>query len=78
MIIRTAEDRFSIIEDGFYKERWDDVPAGNIKRMLKTLLKKEFPRSHKVRVYTLASHADANVNRMGYGSGKFGSDADDV
>ena len=71
-IIRQSDATFTIIEDGFHQERWDGLATDKVKRMLKSLLKKEFPRSHKVRIYTLESYDDANVNRMGYGAGKFG------
>jgi hypothetical protein len=76
-LIRTGVDAFTVIEDGFGQERWEDVSADKLKRLLKQLLKKEFPRSHKVRLYTLPSYEEANVNRMGHGAGRFGPEDDD-
>jgi len=71
-IVRTGKDAFRVIEAGFESGQWEDVSSERLKRLLKTLLKKEFPRSHKVRLYTLPSYEDANVNRMAHGAGRFG------
>jgi len=72
-VVRNGEDSFTVIEDGFEQERWDGLATEDLRRLLKGLLKKEFPRSHKVRLYTLASYEEANVNRMAHGAGKFGT-----
>lgn len=72
VVICTAEEEFSVIEDGFSQECWEKQSLESVKRLFKVLLKKEFPRSHKVRVYTLDSYDAANVNRMGHGAGRFG------
>ncbi len=69
----TGDDSFSVVERGFYEEAWQGLTAEKIKRLLKTLLKREFPRSNKIRLYMLDSFEDADVNRMGHGSGRFGS-----
>ncbi len=71
-IICTGDDNFSVVERGFHEESWTDQTADKVKRLLKTLLKREFPRSNKIRLYTLESFKDADVNRMGHGSGRFG------
>lgn len=71
-IIRKGENSFTVVEEGFDRERWEHLSCDEMRRLLKTLLKKEFPRSHKVRLYTLSSYEEANVNRMGHGAGKFG------
>ncbi|MCG8532070.1 MAG: hypothetical protein MI749_15595 [Desulfovibrionales bacterium] len=73
-IICTGEDSFRVVEDGFYQEVWDNQDAEKVKRILKTMLKKEFPRSNKIRIYTLDSYGDANVNRMGHGAGRYGEE----
>ncbi|MFV0421485.1 hypothetical protein [Oleidesulfovibrio sp.] len=72
-IVCTGNDNFTVVERGFHEETWHDMSAEKIKRLLKTLLKREFPRSHKIRLYTLDSFDDADVNRMGHGSGRFGA-----
>ena len=52
IIMRTNEDLFSVIEDGFEKEQfWTDLKG--MKKLLKKLLKREFPRSNKIRVYEI-------------------------
>ncbi len=71
-IICTGNDCFTVVERGFHEESWEDLTTEKIKRLLKTLLKREFPRSNKIRLYTLDSFVDADVNRMGHGSGRFG------
>ncbi len=70
-IICTGNDTFTVIERGFHEEVWEGQSAEKIKRLLKTLLKREFPRSNKIRLYTLDSFQEADVNRMGHGSGRF-------
>ncbi|UZP69073.1 hypothetical protein N1030_08920 [Desulfovibrio mangrovi] len=75
-LVRTGYDAFTVIEDGFEQERWEEVSMEKLKRLLKQLLKKEFPRSHKVRLYTMSSYEEANVNRMGHGAGRFGDEDD--
>ncbi len=72
-IICTGKDNFTVMERGFHEETWEDLTAEKIKRLLKTLLKREFPRSNKIRLYMLDSFENADVNRMGHGSGRFGA-----
>ncbi len=71
-IVCTGEDNFNVIERGFHEESWEDLTSEKVKKLLKTLLKREFPRSNQIRLYTLDSFEDADVNRMGHGSGRFG------
>jgi hypothetical protein len=52
MIAKVAEDDLLIIEDGYFKERFRIKPE-KLKKALKTLMKKEFPRSRKIRLYAL-------------------------
>ncbi len=72
-IICVADDSFNVVERGFYEEEWENLTVEQVKKLLKTLLKREFPRSNQIRLYTLDSFEDANVNRMGHGSGRFGA-----
>jgi hypothetical protein len=51
VIHKISEDDFHIAEDGFYTEEYEGDLA-KVRKLLRTLLKKEFPRSNKVRVYT--------------------------
>ncbi|WP_415719651.1 hypothetical protein [Maridesulfovibrio sp.] len=50
LILRTGEDTYVVIEDGFEQARFDEN-SKSLKKVLKRLLKKEFPRSNKIRVY---------------------------
>ncbi len=72
-ITRMGNDSFNVVERGFHEESWEDLTSEKVKKLLKTLLKREFPRSNKIRLYTLDSFEDADVNRMGHGSGRFGN-----
>lgn len=64
--VRKDEDDFLIIENGYFQERFENVSLKKIKKILKTLLKKEFPRSTKIRVYNMGRYheqAAENVQR---------------
>ena len=56
LIVKLSIDVFLVKEDGFYQEEFE-VPLGKLSKLLKTLLKKEFPRSHKVRLYDLGEYS---------------------
>lgn len=50
VIRRVGEDAFHISEDGFETRTFTSDFKG-LKKLLKTLLKREFPRSNKIRVH---------------------------
>jgi hypothetical protein len=52
IILKKSEDVYLFIENGFERDRFT-VPAAKLKKTLQKLLKKEFPRSRKVRLYDL-------------------------
>ncbi len=52
VFVRRGEDDFLVIEDGYEQQRFENVPLFKVKKLLKTLLQREFPRSTKIRVYT--------------------------
>jgi len=54
--VKKSEDDFLIIENGYFQERFEKVPMKKIKKLFKTLLKKEFPRSTKIRVYNMGEY----------------------
>lgn len=63
VIARTADDEFNVVEKGFHEERFL-VSMDKMKKLLKALLKKEFPRSTKMRLYELGeSDADVHIKR---------------
>ncbi|MBN1842699.1 MAG: hypothetical protein JW883_10515 [Deltaproteobacteria bacterium] len=52
LIARMDEGDLLVIENGYFKERFRVRPE-KLKKLLKTLLKKEFPRSQKIRLYVM-------------------------
>ena len=52
VIAKLAEDDLLVIENGYFKERFRVQPE-KLRKALKTLIKKEFPRSRKIRLYVL-------------------------
>lgn len=56
LFIRNGEDDFLVIENGFFQQRFENVSLKKIKKLFKTLLKKEFPRSTKIRVYNMGRY----------------------
>lgn len=52
VIAKMNENELLVIENGYFKERFQVKPE-KLKRLLKTLLKKEFPRSRKIRLYVM-------------------------
>ena len=57
LIIKENDEMIKVIEDGFYKETFQ-VPIGKFRKTLRTLLRKEFPRSRKIRVYSLGMYRE--------------------
>ena len=51
-LIRKTEDHYHIIENGFYKDEFQ-ITFSEIRSLFKKILKKEFPRSHRIRLYTM-------------------------
>jgi hypothetical protein len=53
VVIKKIEtNTFEIQENGFEKNKFESDQKG-LKKLLKTLLKREFPRSNKIRVYDI-------------------------
>ena len=52
VIVRTGEDLFEVRENGFFEERFVTDIKG-LRKLMKLLLKREFPRSAKIRIYGL-------------------------
>lgn len=51
-VIKSAENEYCILERGFFEEEYISDFNG-LTGILKKLLKREFPRSHKLRVYNM-------------------------
>ncbi len=52
IIAKMGEDDLLVIENGHFRERFRLKPE-KLKKLLKTLLRKEFPRSRKIRLYVM-------------------------
>jgi hypothetical protein len=52
-----SEDDLLIIENGYFTERFHLKPA-KLKKALKTILRKEFPRSRKIRLYVMGRFSE--------------------
>ncbi|WP_437179098.1 hypothetical protein [Pseudodesulfovibrio alkaliphilus] len=63
VIARTGQDAYEVVENGFAQGRYE-ATADSLKKLLKTLFKREFPRSTKIRLYDLGpAGADMVVDR---------------
>jgi hypothetical protein len=58
---RLGQDGFLVVRDGFEQDRFQ-VGADKLKKTLRALLKQEFPRSAKIRVFDLGP-CDPDVSR---------------
>jgi hypothetical protein len=57
IIVKIDEKKLLVIEDGYFKDRFL-IKSDKLKKLLKTLLKKEFPRSKKIRLYVMEKFVD--------------------
>jgi hypothetical protein len=57
IIIKNTEDDFMVIEDGYFKERFQ-LKSEKLKKLLNAILRKEFPRSHKIRLYVMGRYTE--------------------
>ena len=55
-IVKRGDDDFLVVEDGYQKESFT-VNESNLRGLLKTLIKREFPRSNKVRLYSMGEYS---------------------
>ncbi len=53
VFVRQGDGTFLVMEDGFERQRFENVPQAGLRKLIKTLLQREFPRSTKIRVYTM-------------------------
>ena len=64
LFVKKGEDDFLIIENGYFQDRFENVPMKKIKKLFKTLLKKEFPRSTRIRVYNMGRFDEGAVENI--------------
>ena len=60
IIVKKSEDNFFLIEDGYFQDEFT-VEFGKVRKVLRGLLKKEFPRSTKIRLYTMGNYDPEQV-----------------
>lgn len=63
LLIREEEDLFRIIENGFYQNEFR-VTFKELKKIFKKLLKIEFPRSHKIRIYNMGKYQEEKAKQI--------------
>ena len=63
LLIKEGEDFFKIIENGFYQNEFKSS-FKELKKVFKKLLKTEFPRSHKIRVYNMGEYKEAEAKKI--------------
>ena len=51
VVIEKFETYYNVYEDGFEKQYFKHLAIQDMKKLLKTLERREFPRSNKLRVY---------------------------
>ncbi len=62
LFIMNNNEEILIIEDGYEKKK-HIVSLGNVRKKLKSLIKREFPRSRKLRLYNLGPFDESVENR---------------
>jgi hypothetical protein len=60
ILVKIDETKLMVIEDGYFKNRFLITPD-KLKKLLKTLLKREFPRSKKIRLYVMGEFVDEDA-----------------
>lgn len=63
IIVKMGEDDLLIIEDGFFKERFR-INSDKLRKLLAALLRKEFPRSHKIRLYVMGRFVESEMQNI--------------
>lgn len=59
VIIEKLENSFNLYEDGYEKREFLNLSKEELKKLLKTIEKIEFPRSNKLRVYVLENKEES-------------------
>ncbi|MHB1646958.1 MAG: hypothetical protein EVG15_09415 [Candidatus Acididesulfobacter diazotrophicus] len=61
-VIKSEEDEYCILERGFFEEEYVSDLDG-LNNIFKKLLKIEFPRSHKIRVYNMGKASECILKK---------------
>ncbi len=60
IVAKINEEDLLVIENGYFKERFRIKPE-KLKKSLKTLVGKEFPRSRKIRLYVMGKFVEGEA-----------------
>jgi len=60
IIVKVREEELLVIERGYLEDRFHIEPDA-LRKLLKTLLKKEFPRSRKIRLYEMEAFVEKDA-----------------
>ena len=60
IIVKEGKEEVLVIENGYFQERFG-LKKEKLKKLLKTILRKEFPRSNKIRLYIMGEFKEDKV-----------------
>ncbi len=60
IVVQQSQEELLVIQNGYEFNRYQ-INHKELKKLLKTLLKKEFPRSNKVRLYTMGEFVETEA-----------------
>lgn len=63
IIVKQGKEDVLVIENGYFQERFK-LKQEKLRKLLKTLLKKEFPRSNKIRLYIMGEFKEDEAQNM--------------
>ena len=63
IIVRQSKEEVLVIESGYFQERFK-LKKEKLKKLLKTLLRKEFPRSNKIRLYIMGEFKEDGAQNV--------------
>ena len=63
IIVKKGHEDLLVIEDGHYQERFY-LKQEKLKKLLRTLLRKEFPRSNKIRLYIMGNFKEDEAQNL--------------
>ncbi|MGL5414557.1 MAG: hypothetical protein ACRDAU_02730 [Clostridium sp.] len=53
--VMKRKDSYDVIENGFFKETFKNLNEREVRRLLKSMIKKEFPRSNRLHLVVVRS-----------------------
>jgi len=63
IIVKQGKEDLLVIENGHYQERFY-LKQEKLKKLLKALLRKEFPRSNKIRLYVMGNFKEDEAQNL--------------